>query len=47
MILAFMINNFPLSDEQYFKMDPKNFDDYGGVEHLNYCFEVPNVNFAS
>ncbi|XP_047180849.1 NPC intracellular cholesterol transporter 1-like isoform X2 [Vigna umbellata] len=24
---------------QYFKMDPKNFDDYGGVEHLNYCFE--------
>ncbi|WVZ15658.1 hypothetical protein V8G54_013224 [Vigna mungo] len=21
------------------KMDPKNFDDYGGVEHLNYCFE--------
>ncbi|KAK7311019.1 hypothetical protein RJT34_08869 [Clitoria ternatea] len=24
---------------QYYKMDPKNFDDYGGVEHLNYCFE--------
>ncbi|XP_022638201.1 Niemann-Pick C1 protein-like [Vigna radiata var. radiata] len=24
---------------QYFKMDPKNFDDYGGVEHLIYCFE--------
>ncbi|KAI4317035.1 hypothetical protein L6164_024947 [Bauhinia variegata] len=24
---------------QYFKMDPKNFDNYGGVEHLNYCFE--------
>ncbi|XP_029130444.1 NPC intracellular cholesterol transporter 1, partial [Cajanus cajan] len=24
---------------QYFKMDPKNFDDYGGVDHLNYCFE--------
>ncbi|XP_027356659.1 NPC intracellular cholesterol transporter 1-like isoform X2 [Abrus precatorius] len=24
---------------QYFKMDTNNFDDYGGVEHLNYCFE--------
>ncbi|OIW14788.1 hypothetical protein TanjilG_05409 [Lupinus angustifolius] len=24
---------------QYFKMDPRNFDDYGGVDHLNYCFE--------
>ncbi|KAI4336697.1 hypothetical protein L6164_015190 [Bauhinia variegata] len=24
---------------QYFKMDPKFFDNYGGVEHLNYCFE--------
>ncbi|KAE9586676.1 putative protein patched/dispatched [Lupinus albus] len=24
---------------QYFKMDPGNFDDYGGVDHLNYCFE--------
>ncbi|KAG5033741.1 hypothetical protein JHK87_008651 [Glycine soja] len=24
---------------QYFKMDLKNFDDYGGIEHLNYCFE--------
>ncbi|XP_057728449.1 uncharacterized protein LOC130944243 isoform X2 [Arachis stenosperma] len=24
---------------QYFKMDQKNFDDYGGVDHLNYCFE--------
>ncbi|KAK7283457.1 hypothetical protein RIF29_12985 [Crotalaria pallida] len=24
---------------QYFKMDPKNFDDYGGVDHLNYCFQ--------
>ncbi|KAL2346178.1 hypothetical protein Fmac_000178 [Flemingia macrophylla] len=24
---------------QYFKMDLKNFDDYGGVDHLNYCFE--------
>ncbi|KAH7523402.1 hypothetical protein FEM48_Zijuj06G0007300 [Ziziphus jujuba var. spinosa] len=24
---------------QYFKMDPDNYDDYGGVEHLNYCFE--------
>ncbi|KAI3517965.1 hypothetical protein L1887_06233 [Cichorium endivia] len=24
---------------QYFKMDPKNFDDYGGVEHAEYCFQ--------
>ncbi|KAK4276452.1 hypothetical protein QN277_014600 [Acacia crassicarpa] len=24
---------------QYFKMDPGNFDKYGGVEHLYYCFE--------
>ncbi|XP_027903346.1 NPC intracellular cholesterol transporter 1 isoform X1 [Vigna unguiculata] len=24
---------------QYFKMDPKNLDNYGGVDHLNYCFE--------
>ncbi|KAL5557719.1 hypothetical protein UlMin_033930 [Ulmus minor] len=24
---------------QYFKMDPENFDNYGGVEHLKYCFE--------
>ena len=25
---------------QYFKMDPDNYDNYGGVEHLKYCFEV-------
>ncbi|KDO85103.1 hypothetical protein CISIN_1g000762mg [Citrus sinensis] len=24
---------------QYFKMDPKNFDDFGGVEHVKYCFQ--------
>ncbi|XP_024020068.1 Niemann-Pick C1 protein isoform X2 [Morus notabilis] len=24
---------------QYFKMDPDNYDNYGGVEHLKYCFE--------
>ncbi|CAI8600204.1 unnamed protein product [Vicia faba] len=24
---------------QYFKMDPDNFDNYGGVDHLSYCFE--------
>ncbi|KAI8028562.1 NPC intracellular cholesterol transporter 1 [Camellia lanceoleosa] len=24
---------------QYFKMDPDNFDDYGGVEHAVYCFQ--------
>ncbi|KAE8057400.1 hypothetical protein FH972_014096 [Carpinus fangiana] len=24
---------------QYFKMDIKNYDDFGGVEHLKYCFE--------
>ncbi|XAR61542.1 hypothetical protein NMG60_11015995 [Bertholletia excelsa] len=24
---------------QYFKMDPKNYDDYGGVEHVEYCFQ--------
>ncbi|OIV97566.1 hypothetical protein TanjilG_12323 [Lupinus angustifolius] len=24
---------------QYFKMDPNNFNDYGGADHLNYCFE--------
>lgn len=24
---------------QYFKMDPGNFEKYGGVEHLYYCFE--------
>ncbi|KAH0974444.1 hypothetical protein GBA52_016343 [Prunus armeniaca] len=24
---------------QYFKMNSANYDDYGGVEHLKYCFE--------
>ncbi|PIA46753.1 hypothetical protein AQUCO_01500358v1 [Aquilegia coerulea] len=24
---------------QYFKMDPKNYDDLGGVEHAQYCFQ--------
>ncbi|XP_052202284.1 uncharacterized protein LOC127808022 [Diospyros lotus] len=24
---------------QYFKMDPKNYDSYGGVEHVEYCFQ--------
>ncbi|KAA8537407.1 hypothetical protein F0562_026906 [Nyssa sinensis] len=24
---------------QYFKMDPGNYDDYGGVEHVEYCFQ--------
>lgn len=25
---------------QYFKMDSGTFDDYGGVEHAEYCFQV-------
>ncbi|OVA00612.1 Sterol-sensing domain [Macleaya cordata] len=24
---------------QYFKMDPDNYDDYGGVQHAEYCFQ--------
>ncbi|KAG6699624.1 hypothetical protein I3842_08G075600 [Carya illinoinensis] len=24
---------------QYFEMDPENYDNYGGVAHLEYCFE--------
>ncbi|XP_057490001.1 uncharacterized protein LOC130776002 [Actinidia eriantha] len=24
---------------QYFKMDPENYDDYGGIEHVEYCFQ--------
>ncbi|KAF7141231.1 hypothetical protein RHSIM_Rhsim06G0006500 [Rhododendron simsii] len=24
---------------QYFKMDPNNYDAYGGVEHVDYCFQ--------
>ncbi|KAM7258591.1 hypothetical protein ACFE04_014332 [Oxalis oulophora] len=24
---------------QYFKMDPENYDYYGGVDHVEYCFE--------
>ncbi|XP_022947380.1 Niemann-Pick C1 protein-like [Cucurbita moschata] len=24
---------------QYFKMDPENFDEYGGVEHVEYCLQ--------
>ncbi|XP_027941539.1 NPC intracellular cholesterol transporter 1 [Vigna unguiculata] len=24
---------------QYFQMDPDNYDDYGGVEHAEYCFQ--------
>lgn len=24
---------------QYFKMKPKNYDDFGGVDHVKYCFE--------
>ncbi|XP_031405004.1 NPC intracellular cholesterol transporter 1 isoform X2 [Punica granatum] len=24
---------------QYFKMDPKNYDNYGGVDHVSYCFQ--------
>jgi hypothetical protein len=27
-------------------MDPNNFDNSGGVEHLNYCFEVANVIYT-
>lgn len=26
-------------------MDPENYDNYGGVEHLEYCFEVYFDNF--
>ncbi|XP_011000885.1 PREDICTED: Niemann-Pick C1 protein [Populus euphratica] len=36
----------PLGDDcatqsllQYFKMDSENYDDYGGVEHAEYCFQ--------
>ncbi|CAI9112476.1 OLC1v1012932C1 [Oldenlandia corymbosa var. corymbosa] len=36
----------PLGDDcatqsviQYFKMDPDNFDSYGGVDHAEYCFQ--------
>ncbi|CAK7329084.1 unnamed protein product [Dovyalis caffra] len=36
----------PLGDDcatqsvlQYFKMDPENYDDYGGVDHAEYCFQ--------
>lgn len=25
---------------QYFKMNPENYDGYGGVEHVEYCFQV-------
>ncbi|KAH0929934.1 hypothetical protein HID58_015661 [Brassica napus] len=25
--------------EQYFKMKPGNYDDFGGVDHVKYCFE--------
>ncbi|KAF8410301.1 hypothetical protein HHK36_002827 [Tetracentron sinense] len=25
---------------QYYKMDPEKYDDYGGVEHAEYCFQV-------
>ncbi|KAB1203536.1 Niemann-Pick C1 protein [Morella rubra] len=28
---------------QYFKMDPENYDNYGGVEHLEYCFENKTI----
>lgn len=31
---------FPPFLWQYFKMDPNNYNDYGGVEHVEYCFEV-------
>ncbi|KAH9654812.1 SSD domain-containing protein [Citrus sinensis] len=24
---------------QYFKMDPENYDSYGGIEHAEYCFQ--------
>ncbi|KAL5780863.1 hypothetical protein ACOSQ2_011600 [Xanthoceras sorbifolium] len=24
---------------QYYKMNPENFDDYGGVDHVKYCFQ--------
>ncbi|BBH09885.1 Patched family protein [Prunus dulcis] len=26
---------------QYFKMDPENYDSYGGVVHAEYCFQAP------
>lgn len=25
---------------QYFKMDLGNYDEYGGIEHAEYCFQV-------
>ncbi|WCJ44712.1 NPC intracellular cholesterol transporter 1 [Euphorbia peplus] len=24
---------------QYFQMDPQNYEDYGGIEHVDYCFQ--------
>lgn len=27
-------------------MDPQNYDAYGGLDHVQYCFEVTPVNLA-
>ncbi|MED6136758.1 hypothetical protein PIB30_058824 [Stylosanthes scabra] len=35
-LIRFKVETLP---EKYFKMDPKTLDDYGGIDHLNYCFE--------
>jgi Niemann-Pick C1 protein len=32
---------------QYFKMKPENYDDYGGVDHVKYCFEVTSLRNIS
>ncbi|RVX16076.1 Niemann-Pick C1 protein [Vitis vinifera] len=28
---------------QYFKMDSRNYDDYGGVQHVEYCFQANSI----
>lgn len=28
------------SSFQYYKMDQENYDDYGQVDHAEYCFQV-------
>lgn len=36
------VSNAPLSQSvtQYFQMDPQNYDNYGGIEHVHYCLQV-------
>lgn len=32
---------------QYFKMDAENYDSYGGVDHVSYCFQVLSPVFQA